>query len=75
MIEKEKNSKINIGNGKLNRLNQDIGDIDVKQANAEKLLERYRSLIADAKRKEAKDDTALNDWLSSLEPEAEGIDG
>ena len=75
MIEKEKNSKINIGDDKLNRLNQDIGDIDVKQANAEELLERYRSLIADAKRQEAKDDTALNDWLSSLEPEADGIDG
>ena len=75
MIHNEKNSKINTGDGKLNQLNVDIADIDVKKDNAEKLLERYRGLIANAKRKEGRDDAALNDWLSSLGTEADGIDG
>lgn len=75
MIHNEKNSKIKIGEGKLNQLNEDIGDIDVKTDNAEKLLERYRGLIANAKKKEGRDDAALNDWLSSLGTEADGIDG
>ena len=75
VIYDEKNSKINAGDGKLTQLSDAIADIDVKKDNAEKLLERYRGLIASAKRKEGRDDAALNDWLSSLGTEAEGIDG
>ena len=75
MIHNEKNSKLNTGDGKLNQLNQDIADIDVKKDNAEQHLDRYRGLIAAAKRKEGRDDAALNDWLNSLGTEADGIDG
>ena len=75
MIHNEKNSKLNTGDGKLNQLNQDIADIDVKKDNAEQLLDQYRGLIAAAKRKEGRDDVALNDWLNSLGTEADGIDG
>ena len=75
MIHNEKNSKINAGDGKLKQLNENIADIGVKTDNAQQLLQRYRGLIAAAKRKAGRDDAALNDWLSSLGTAADGIDG
>jgi chromosome segregation ATPase len=75
MIHDEKTSKLHTGDGQLTQLNLDIADIDVKKANAEKLLARYRGAIANAKKKEGRDDAALSDWLSTLGTEADGIDG
>jgi chromosome segregation ATPase len=75
MIHDEKTSKIHTGDGQLTQLNLDIADIDAKKTNAEKLLARYRGAIANAKKKEGRDDATLSDWLSTLGTEADGIDG
>jgi chromosome segregation ATPase len=53
MIDTEKNKKINAADEQLNELNKAVADVDFKTANAEKLLEQYRTLIAGAKSKEA----------------------
>lgn len=75
MIDTEKNKKINAADEQLNELNKAVADVDFKTANAEKLLEQYRTLIAGAKSKEAVHDAQLDDWLNGLDDEAQNMDG